>query len=149
MRYESADLCKCTAPQFRELLQRSAAAFGRVDVYFANAGFGQSMLVVDPDPSTNDLEHKDRFFSITSEKLTEPAARSHSSCSLLLLCRYIQRVVGLNTLGTLRSVAAAADAMVQDGEGGRICIVSSAAGMVSTPGYAFYSATKFSHRGFV
>ena len=52
-------------------------------------------------------------------------------------------------MGTLRTVLAAADLMVADGKGGRICLVSSAAGLVSTPGYGMYSATKFAHRGCV
>jgi NAD(P)-dependent dehydrogenase (short-subunit alcohol dehydrogenase family) len=122
VRYEVIDLSKATAPELKALMINASSAFGRVDVVFANAGFGCSTLVVDADPSQNDLESKDQ---------------------------YIQRVVNLNLMGTLRTVTSAADLMVKDGLGGRICIVSSAAGLVSTPGYAFYSATKFAHRGFV
>ena len=43
--------------------------------------------------------------------------------------------------------SAAAQVMASDGLGGRVCIVSSDAGLISLPGYAVYSATKFGHRG--
>jgi len=39
--------------------------------------------------------------------------------------------------------------MATNGRGGRVSIVSSAAGLISTPGYAAYSATKFAQRGFL
>lgn len=60
---------------------------------------------------------------------------------------YISGLVDLNTKGTLLAVTEAARAMRMSG--GRICIVSSAAGIISLPGYAYYSATKFGHRGVV
>ncbi|CAE8582337.1 unnamed protein product [Polarella glacialis] len=57
--------------------------------------------------------------------------------------------ISVNLLGGLRCVTAAAQLMSSDGLGGRISIVSSAAGLISLPGYAIYSATKFGHRGFL
>jgi hypothetical protein len=60
VRYETADMGAITAPAFKELLQRSAQAFGRVDAVFANAGFGEAKLVIDPDASRNDVNDKDR-----------------------------------------------------------------------------------------
>mmetsp|Transcript_80641 Transcript_80641/g.179137 ORF Transcript_80641/g.179137 Transcript_80641/m.179137 type:complete len:336 (-) Transcript_80641:86-1093(-) len=57
--------------------------------------------------------------------------------------------ISVNLLGGLRSVICAAQRMASDGKGGRISIVSSAAGLISLPGYAIYSATKFGHRGFL
>lgn len=63
------------------------------------------------------------------------------------LDEYVSGLVDLNAKGSLLAVAAAARHMARDGKGGRICLVSSAAGVVSLPGYSFYSATKFGHRG--
>ncbi|CAL1130568.1 unnamed protein product [Cladocopium goreaui] len=57
--------------------------------------------------------------------------------------------ISTNLLGSLRCASAAAQVMASDGLGGRVCIVSSAAGLISLPGYAVYSATKFGHRGFL
>ena len=154
IRYEALDLTNSSAEDIKAMLQRCAAAFGRVDAVFANAGFGESRLVVDPDPSQNNLAEKDR--SATNLNLLRPLkTRSHLFNSLFICvicvawCSYLEYLVKLNTLGTLRTVLAASDVMVQDGNGGRICLVSSAAGLISTPGYAFYSATKFSQRGLV
>jgi len=62
---------------------------------------------------------------------------------------YLDGLIDLNARGTLRVVSEAAKAMEKAGGGGRICVVSSAAGLVSLPGYAYYSATKFGHRGLV
>lgn len=56
---------------------------------------------------------------------------------------YVAGLVDLNLKATLLLITAAARAM----SGGRICVVSSAAGIISLPGYAYYSATKFGHRG--
>ena len=53
-----------------------------------------------------------------------------------------------NLIGTLRGITMAARKMAADGLGGRVAIVSSANGLISFPGYALYSATKFGHRGF-
>eukprot|EP00913_Durusdinium_trenchii_P032255 g30200.t1 len=55
--------------------------------------------------------------------------------------------ISTNLLGSLRCATAAAQVMASDGQGGRVAIVSSAAGLISLPGYAVYSATKFGHRG--
>jgi len=57
--------------------------------------------------------------------------------------------ISTNLLGSLRCATAAAQIMSSDGLGGHVCIVSSAAGLISLPGYAVYSATKFGHRGFL
>ncbi|CAE7549353.1 TSC10A [Symbiodinium natans] len=57
--------------------------------------------------------------------------------------------ISTNLLGSLRCAIAAGQVMASDGQGGRICIVSSAAGLISLPGYSIYSATKFGHRGFL
>ncbi|CAK9011080.1 3-dehydrosphinganine reductase TSC10A (3-ketodihydrosphingosine reductase) (KDS reductase) (3-ketosphinganine reductase) [Durusdinium trenchii] len=57
--------------------------------------------------------------------------------------------ISTNLLGSLRCATAAAQVMASDGQGGRVAIVSSAAGLISLPGYAVYSATKFGHRGFL
>lgn len=67
VRFETADLGEMTAPEFKELLARSAAAFGRVDVLFANAGFGQSKLVVDADVSKNDVAEKDECVHVACD----------------------------------------------------------------------------------
>jgi hypothetical protein len=65
-----------TAPGFKELLQRAAQAFGRVDVVFANAGFGEAKLVVDPDASRNDVSEKDRCAVAPPPRLRTDACRS-------------------------------------------------------------------------
>jgi len=57
--------------------------------------------------------------------------------------------LSVNLQGALRCVTAASHVMATDGLGGRISIVSSAAGLISLPGYGIYSATKFGHRGFL
>eukprot|EP00933_Yihiella_yeosuensis_P021015 TRINITY_DN16742_c0_g1_i2.p1 TRINITY_DN16742_c0_g1~~TRINITY_DN16742_c0_g1_i2.p1 ORF type:complete len:359 (+),score=37.26 TRINITY_DN16742_c0_g1_i2:137-1078(+) len=57
--------------------------------------------------------------------------------------------ISTNLMGGLRCATAAAHTMASDGLGGRVSIVSSAAGLISLPGYAVYSATKFGHRGFL
>lgn len=57
--------------------------------------------------------------------------------------------LSVNLQGALKCVIAVAQLMASDGAGGRISIVSSAAGFISMPGYAIYSATKFGHRGFL
>ncbi|KAJ8601650.1 hypothetical protein CTAYLR_009824 [Chrysophaeum taylorii] len=62
---------------------------------------------------------------------------------------YVKDLCELNVKGTLLVVTEAAKAMACSSSGGRICLVSSAAGLISLPGYAYYSATKFGHRGAV
>ena len=59
----------------------------------------------------------------------------------------MEHVIETNLVGTLRCVNVVANMMASDGEGGRISIVSSAAGLISLPGYAVYSATKVRARG--
>jgi len=61
----------------------------------------------------------------------------------------LESQVSVNLVGGLRCVLSAANLMAADGKGGSISIVSSAAGLISLPGYAIYSATKFGHRGFL
>ena len=61
----------------------------------------------------------------------------------------MEHVVATNLVGSMKCATAAAQAMSSDGRGGRISIVSSAAGLISLPGYSVYSATKFGHRGFL
>lgn len=61
----------------------------------------------------------------------------------------LETQLSVNIQGALRCVTAAAHTMASDGLGGRISIVSSAAGLISLPGYGLYSATKFGHRGFL
>jgi len=57
--------------------------------------------------------------------------------------------INTNLMGSLRCATAASQIMASDGKGGHICIVSSACGLISLPGYSIYSATKFGHRGFL
>lgn len=61
----------------------------------------------------------------------------------------LESQVSTNLIGGLRCAMAAAQAMASDGHGGRVSIVSSACGLISMPGYAIYSTTKFGHRGFL
>eukprot|EP00930_Biecheleria_cincta_P007495 TRINITY_DN108715_c0_g1_i1.p1 TRINITY_DN108715_c0_g1~~TRINITY_DN108715_c0_g1_i1.p1 ORF type:complete len:368 (+),score=59.38 TRINITY_DN108715_c0_g1_i1:98-1105(+) len=61
----------------------------------------------------------------------------------------LETQLSVNLQGALRCVTAASHVMAADGLGGRISIVSSAAGLISLPGYGIYSATKFGHRGFL
>ncbi|CAE7423482.1 TSC10A [Symbiodinium microadriaticum] len=68
---------------------------------------------------------------------------------LTQLDELMEAQISTNLMGSLRCAIAAGQVMVSDGQGGRICIVSSAAGLISLPGYSIYSATKFGHRGFL
>lgn len=61
----------------------------------------------------------------------------------------LESQISTNLLASVRCATAAAQLMAADGRGGRISIVSSACGLISLPGYAIYSATKFGHRGFL
>ncbi|CAK0791348.1 unnamed protein product, partial [Prorocentrum cordatum] len=96
---------------------QAARTFGRVDVFVANAGTGNGMLIIG-----------------------SPTAEVQQT---------LETQVAVNLVGGLRCVIAAAQLMVSDGEGGRVSIVSSVAGLATCPGYAIYSATKFGHRGFL
>jgi SDR family mycofactocin-dependent oxidoreductase len=51
-------------------------------------------------------------------------------------------VIGVNLSGTWRTIRAAVPAMIEAGNGGSIIIVSSAAGLKSTPGNGHYAASK-------
>ncbi|CAE7530656.1 KDSR, partial [Symbiodinium sp. CCMP2456] len=68
---------------------------------------------------------------------------------LTQLDELMEAQISTNLMGSLRCAIAAGQVMASDGQGGRICIVSSAAGLISLPGYSIYSATKFGHRGFL
>lgn len=46
----------------------------------------------------------------------------------------MEQQISTNLLGSLRCAVAAAQVMASDGRGGRVCIVSSAAGLISLPG---------------
>lgn len=61
----------------------------------------------------------------------------------------LESQMALNLQGTLRCAIASAQRLASDGRGGRVCIVSSACGLLSMPGYAIYSSTKYGQRGFV
>lgn len=112
------DVSKASSAEISSALERASHLAGkRVDVFVANAGTGHSRLVL--------------------HKAVPPSETDD----------YITSMVDLNLKGTLVAITQAAHAMAADGIGGRICFVSSAAGLISLPGYAYYSATKFGLRG--
>lgn len=111
------DVSTASCEQVAEMLRQAARTFGRVDVFVANAGTGNGMLL----------------FGVP---LSEVQAT-------------LENQVSVNLVGGLRCVIAAAQLMASDGQGGRVSIVSSVAGLVTCPGYSIYSATKFGHRGFL
>lgn len=116
--FVSLDVSKASSAEMAAALERAAHLAGkRIDIFVANAGTGHSRLVL---------------------QKAAPLSQTDD---------YITSMVDLNLKGTLVAITQAAHAMAADGIGGRICFVSSSAGVVSLPGYAYYSATKFGLRG--
>ncbi|TYZ68338.1 hypothetical protein PybrP1_000723 [[Pythium] brassicae (nom. inval.)] len=57
------------------------------------------------------------------------------------------KMMDLNYFGTLHAIKAALPAMVEQGEGGQVVLVSSGLALISWIGYAQYSASKYATRG--
>jgi 3-oxoacyl-[acyl-carrier protein] reductase len=60
----------------------------------------------------------------------------------------IEEMVSINLLGSLYTVKAGLDSMLERGSGGHIVVVSSGAGLRAFPSGAVYGATKAANRGF-
>eukprot|EP00633_Aureoumbra_lagunensis_P010925 CAMPEP_0197329868 /NCGR_PEP_ID=MMETSP0892-20130614/6261_1 /TAXON_ID=44058 ORGANISM="Aureoumbra lagunensis, Strain CCMP1510" /NCGR_SAMPLE_ID=MMETSP0892 /ASSEMBLY_ACC=CAM_ASM_000538 /LENGTH=338 /DNA_ID=CAMNT_0042826741 /DNA_START=196 /DNA_END=1210 /DNA_ORIENTATION=+ len=123
----SIDLSVATSNELAAALDTACVSHGRIDVAIANAGTGHARLMIDGRCAHD-------------SPITSPRSQFDS---------YLNGLLSLNGRGTINLLTEAANRMSADAKGGRLCLVSSAAGLISLPGYAFYSATKFGHRGVV